>query len=106
MRSTIHVVSARDYPLLAAGVRGARAEWWLRVNRRQLADLDVDAVVKRVSAELTSGPRRHADMLRLLESEGLPRIAWTTAVQLLDLVGVPPSGTWEHRRADLFGLAD
>jgi hypothetical protein len=28
MRATIHLVSARDHPLFAAGVREARREWW------------------------------------------------------------------------------
>src|SRR5438132_6051459 len=28
MRVTIHLVSARDFPLFAAGVRQARREWW------------------------------------------------------------------------------
>jgi hypothetical protein len=45
-------------------------------------------------------------MVRLLESESNRRIAWITAAQLIDMVRVPPSGTWEQRRADLYGLAD
>jgi len=36
MRVTIHMVSAADYPLLAAGVRAARREWWLRATRRRI----------------------------------------------------------------------
>lgn len=33
MRTTIHTVSARDYWLLALGVRRARREWWLRLQK-------------------------------------------------------------------------
>src|SRR5207302_10618680 len=33
MRSTIHLVSARDYPALAAGVRAARRGSWVRPAR-------------------------------------------------------------------------
>jgi hypothetical protein len=32
MRSTIHLVSRRDYFPLAAGVRDARRAWWLRLT--------------------------------------------------------------------------
>ena len=31
---------------------------------------------------------------------------WNGATGWLDLVRVPPSGTWERRRADLYGLAE
>jgi hypothetical protein len=41
-----------------------------------------------------------------LAAEGLPRAAWSGAGVLLDLVRVPPSGTWERRCADLYGLAE
>ena len=36
MRATIHVVSARDFPLFAAAIRNGRREWWLRVQRKAL----------------------------------------------------------------------
>jgi hypothetical protein len=106
IRSTIHMVSAADWRLFAAGSRNARREWWLRVSRRESEKLDVPAVLNRVRSLLSDGPRRQADIVGLLEAEGYPRIAWNTAAQLLDLVRVPPSGTWERRRADLYGLAD
>ena len=35
MRSTIHIVSARDFVLFAPGVTQGRREWWLRVVRHQ-----------------------------------------------------------------------
>lgn len=106
MRSTIHVVSAGDYPLLAEGIRQSRRAWWLRVQRRQLEGLDMEAVAALLRKHLASGPRRQAELTALLEAEGLPRTAWSAAGMWLDLVRVPPSGTWEQRRADLYGLAD
>jgi Winged helix DNA-binding domain len=33
MRGTIHLVSRRDYPGMAAGVRSARRAWWARAMR-------------------------------------------------------------------------
>jgi hypothetical protein len=106
IRSTIHMVSAADWPLFAAGTRNVRREWWLRASRSETSKLDVEAVLDRVRKLLGEGPRRQADMVRLLEAESNPRIAWITAAQLIDMVRVPPSGTWEQRRADLYGLAE
>jgi hypothetical protein len=106
MRSTIHIVSAGDFPLFAAGTREARREAWVRNQRKQLESIDMAAVIERVREQLADGPRRHGEMLRLLEAEGYPRIAWVSAAQMIDLVRVPPSGTWARRRADLYGLAD
>src|SRR5215216_6665783 len=33
MRTTIHLVSARDYPLFRAGTRDARREQWLKARK-------------------------------------------------------------------------
>ncbi|HKF00390.1 MAG TPA: winged helix DNA-binding domain-containing protein [Actinomycetes bacterium] len=106
MRSTIHVVSAGDHPLFAAGIRESRRAWWRRVQRHRLEGVDMDAVAALLRGHLAGGPRRQAELVSLLEAEGLPRMAWSGAGVWVDLVRVPPSGTWERRRADLYGLAD
>src|ERR671936_3216161 len=33
LRTTLHLVSARDYWLFAAGIRRSRREWWLRLQK-------------------------------------------------------------------------
>ena len=106
LRSTIHVVSARDFGLFAAGIRTARREGWLRIVRKQLGVTEMEAVAARVRAHLADGPRRRTELVELLAAEGFPARAWDGAGLWVDLVRVPPSGTWERRRADLFGLAD
>jgi len=62
MRSTIHTVSRADYPLLLAGVRSARRDWWLRVVRHQGHGLDMDAVAATVRERLSRGPARAAEL--------------------------------------------
>jgi winged helix DNA-binding protein len=104
MRQTIHVVSARDYPPLAEAVREARRAWWRRVQGRQVEDMDAVAALLR--ERLAAGPRRQAELVALLAAEGYPAVAWSGAGLWLDLVRVPPSGTWRQRRADLYGLAE
>jgi len=106
MRVTIHTVSARDYWLFATGIRTARREWWLRIHRKEMGDLDMAAVAASLRRHLRAGPRRVDELKELLLSEGFPAFAWSGAGLWLDMVRVPPSGTWERRRADLYGLAE
>jgi Winged helix DNA-binding domain len=106
MRSTIHVVSARDYQLMADGIRGGRQDWWLRVQGNRFRAEDMEAVARRVRMHLADGPRRRSELVALLQAEGFPPVVWSGAGLWLDMVRVPPSGTWERRRADLYGLAD
>lgn len=100
MRVTIHMVSAREYWLFVMGLRRSRREWWLRQNKGKLTDRDMERGAVRLRAALADGPKSVAELGDLakgfLGHVGL----W------VDLVRVPPSGTWERRRADLLGLAD
>ena len=102
MRATIHLASVRDYVLFTAGVRRARREWWLRTAQPE--DVDFEAVADRIRELLADGPLRPKEIMAGLEDVG-GRAAWAGAGMFVDLVRVPPSGTWERRRADLYGLA-
>ena len=107
MRATIHVVSARDYPLFAAGVRRARQAWWQATARsRGLDHTDLEALAAHVRALLADGPLRRTALAAALEDAGFDRRLWDAAGLYVDLVRAPPSGTWERRRADLYGLAE
>ncbi|MGH2725116.1 MAG: winged helix DNA-binding domain-containing protein [Actinomycetota bacterium] len=106
MRVTIHIVSARDYPLFAAGLRTYRPRSWMRSFGEELAGVDTAALAARVRQVLGDGPRKAPEVQELLQAEGYPRRAWQLAGWLVDVVRVPPSGTWERRRADLYALAD
>jgi hypothetical protein len=103
MRTTIHLVSARDYPLFRAATRDARREHWLKVRRGKVDPSRLKASARRVRALLADGPR-HRD--ELFERVGSDSMAWNGVGVFIDLVRAPPSGTWEHRRADIFATAD
>ncbi len=105
MRATIHMVSAADYWPMTAGIRRIRREWFERVNR-EVDGLDTDAVAAAVRAELTAGPLPMRELTARLVDRGFPAAAARWAGLWVDLVRVPPSGTWERRRADIYGLAD
>jgi hypothetical protein len=101
MRVTIHIVSAGDYPLFTEAIRRSRRDWWTRVVRSQLQGVDMEAAAGLLREHLAVQPRRQAELVSLLADNGFPKVAWSGAGLWLDLVRVPPSGTWERRRADL-----
>jgi hypothetical protein len=99
MRTTIHMVSRRSFWKFAIGVRRARRAWAARV--RALPDEAVlQAGADRLRAALAEGPRTVKDLGELATGFVGTLSFW------VDLVRVPPSGTWERRRADLLGLAE
>src|SRR4029079_1216448 len=49
---------------------------------------------------------RQKDLQAAFAAEGFDRQGSIGANVVLDLVRVPPSGPWDRRRADLYGLAE
>jgi hypothetical protein len=99
MRVTIHLVSAREYWPYAEGIRESRRAWWDRVDRTMDRATLAEAA-EHMRDALADGPR-DARELGALGSGFLGRLGvW------VDLVRVPPSGTWERRRADRLALAE
>ena len=106
MRATIHMVSANDYWPFALATRPSREQWYLRAAATQLEGVDMDRAVRRVRDDLRDGPRRQDELVAGLADDGIPKTVWNGLAQLLHLVRVPPSGTWEQRRANLYALAE
>lgn len=116
-RGTIHLVDRADYWPFAVAVRYPRREWFLRAARLPEAGPLARAAAA-VAEALGAGPLRQKEIDAVLGPAGsalLDRGDGTTTVTAavrngigfwLDLVRVPPSGTWARRRADLYDLAD
>ncbi|HET7636353.1 MAG TPA: winged helix DNA-binding domain-containing protein [Candidatus Limnocylindria bacterium] len=103
LRVTIHTVSADDYWPMTEAVRAARREWWMRTLGRQTTPAQIRAATDLLRSALADGPVPWAELRRLLQERALPAVGigvW------INLVRVPPSGTWERRRADRYALAD
>jgi DNA glycosylase AlkZ-like len=101
MRSTIHIVSPRDYWHFAAGIGPSRQEWWIRAHGLEHDDIDFDEGAADVRRRLAGRTWHRKELDTFFREKGFPN--WTAA--WVELVREPPSGTWEHRRADLFRLA-
>jgi hypothetical protein len=100
MRTTIHMVSRREFWAFAMGVREARRAWALRAWQGNITEDGSIASAELLRDALSAGPKT------VKELNGLVGGFVGTAGLWVDLVRVPPSGTWERRRADRLALAE
>ena len=99
MRTTIHVVSRREYWLFANGVRRSRQDWIQRVGAVP-PERKLTATADRLRDALRDGPKTVKELGDVAKGFIGTLGLW------VDLVRVPPSGTWERRRADRLALAE
>jgi hypothetical protein len=96
MRSTIHLVSGADYWAFWLAIEEGRRRWWVRTGR--VPEDEMRAGAEKLRAAL---PLKRSELDALLGKEVARGIGL-----YVPMVRVPPSGTWERRRADLYGLAE
>src|SRR5918992_4788446 len=103
MRGTIHTVARYDYRLFLGAISGTMREWAGRVTKAPTS-LKRSAALAGVRAALAKGPIKRPALVALLreEHEAVRQSIDTD----LGILRVPPSGTWDRRRADLCALAD
>ncbi len=99
MRTTIHLVSRRDYWKLVMATQRAQREWAERALQLP-AERTIKATGDKLRAALADGPKT----VRELGDAAKGFIG--TLGYSVPLVRVPPSGTWERRRADRLALAE
>jgi len=100
MRATIHIVSRRDFWPLAVAIRPAQRDWWLRVRKPRPQEFELERAANELRALLAESPRKHEELAKLAGR------GWGMVGPWLELVRVPPSGTWEQRRAHLYQMAE
>ena len=95
MRSTIHLVSARDYWPLALAVERPRRDWWLKANRDGLGARDMSAAARRLRPRLAGGTMRRGEIEQLIGKRAGRRdrpLAAHRARPAVGDVGAPPRG--------------
>ena len=100
MRATIHVVSRRDFWRFAAAIREPQRAWWLRTQRPRPVERELVRQAERLRALMADGPIGQEELVATVGR------GWGAVGPWLELVRVPPSGTWERRRANLFQTAE
>jgi hypothetical protein len=103
MRGTIHVVSRREYWLHAAAIGGPLRAWFLRTRpagERAATEAAQQEHAASLRAALADGPRTVKELGALASGFVGNAGLW------VNLVRVPPSGTWDRRRADRLALAE
>jgi uncharacterized protein YcaQ len=101
LRSTIHLVTPRDWWRWSAAVRETRRRHWLRYHDPSAGQMA--AAARKVRRRLADGPMPRKELVELI---GMGAVGISGINLWLDLVRVPPSGTWDRRRADRFGVAE
>jgi Winged helix DNA-binding domain len=100
MRHTIHLVSRADYWPLALAVREARRTHF----RKAMRDAPSPQAMAGAARKLRNAMNETISRKEIEALLGRPR---SSGIGLwIDLVRVPPSGTWERRRADLYAAAE
>jgi hypothetical protein len=102
MRLTIHLVSARDWWPFAVATREARRRGWAR-HPAHAGERATSAAARKVRSRIAAGPMQRKEIEAMV---GLGQGAIYGVGSWLDMVRVPPSGTWARRRADLFAAAE
>lgn len=101
LRGTIHLVSRDDFWPFSTAVGDSVRDLLERSRRDGPAPEEVAKLAELLRAALAGGPLRQKEIDGLVGREVR---GWV--MSHMPLVRVPPSGTWDRRRADLFGLAE
>jgi hypothetical protein len=101
LRTTIHLVSKADYWPFVVGIRKRRREQWVRSHKADVRK--IEAACRKLRPHFKRGELNQKEIDEILSGDAAAR----NGVGLfLDLVRVPPAGTWDRRRADIYALAE
>jgi hypothetical protein len=112
MRTTLHIVTPRDYFTYLQVFRPDRIERFTRELAKHAPDLDAARVARRALAAVGDRPALRADYF---EAAGEDRrsppgnvrawMFWVAMQTYGELIHVPPSGTWDHVGSPIFAPA-
>jgi hypothetical protein len=109
MRSTMHLMSARDFLALWGAIRPAVLRAVRAWTGKRLAGLDMDRIVAAVREYMEEEPRTFAQLRELIPAlapEGDPQGVSYAVRAHLPLVQVPDGGSTGHSNQAPYGLAE
>ena len=108
LRSTIHLVPKGDFWGWALAVREARRAGWANTPwRKEVSTRQLATAARGIAKEFGGREFERKELDAWLEGRKPQVSVWRNGATLwLDLVRVPPSGTWERRRADRYAFAE
>ncbi|HST24723.1 MAG TPA: winged helix DNA-binding domain-containing protein [Gaiellaceae bacterium] len=101
LRNTLHLVSAREYPLYHAALAPLRLEWLARAWKQRFDEPSLRKA-ERALRKATDPPRPFAE---LVEAVGGDRWLAVAAGIRLGLVTVPPAGAWGFHGPSPYAVA-
>ena len=112
MRTTLHIVTPRDYFTFHQVFRRDRIERFTRELEKHAPDLDAANIVRRALAAVGDRPALRADYFEAVgEDRRMPVgnvrawMFWVAIQTQGQLVHVPPSGIWGHAGSPVFAPA-
>jgi hypothetical protein len=103
LRATIHLVSRRDFWPFAVATEQPLLGWWFRTTGRRGDERRLRSIDRRARGLLAQRPMSRKELVEALR---ISAEDWVGVGLYTPLVRVPPSGTWERRRADLYATAE
>ena len=103
MRTTLHLVNAKDYLAYAGLFRERRVEWAHQQLGTLAPDSDIDRVADRLAELAAERPRTRPELLALLGQPQLtpedrqPWLFWYLLVAMAGLVNAPSSSVWRSQ---------
>jgi Winged helix DNA-binding domain len=112
MRMTLHIVTARDYPVFAEVFREDRVDRFTRELAKHAPDLDATSVAERALAAVGDRVASRAEYFEAVDEDPRTPTAdirrwmfWIALQTYGNLVHVPPSGMWGHFGSPAFAPA-
>lgn len=112
MRTTLHIVTPRDYFTYLQVFRPDRIERFTRELAKHAPDLHATEIVDRALAAVGDRPAPRADFFeaagedrRFVPGNVRAWMLWVAMQTYGELIHVPPSGTWGHAGSPVFARA-
>jgi hypothetical protein len=101
LRNTLHLVSAREYPLYSGALRESRLTWLARAWKHEYAERELRRA-ERAASKALAEPRPFSEVVEAVGGDRYLAVALSIRVGLLT---TPPAGVWGFHGPSPYALA-